>query len=350
MFERFTDGARRVVVLAQEEARLLNHNYIGTEHILLGLVHEGQGVAATALERLGVSLERTRARVEEIIGAGDQGPSGHVPFTPRAKKVLEMSLREALQLGRNYIGTEHILLGLIREGQGVAAQVLVQLGVDLHTARETVIGLLNRSPGDVVMSVRGSGAGTGSSFGLAIGERRCSFCLRSEERVTRLVRGRGAWICDECVNAAADLVAGAGSDTKRLRLRPRLVTQPQSEAAEGAIEYAFETVFGGDASADERLALIEESVGLGDAVEHLMVAGRNVGDPDVWVDAVRFLSTDEAEVHWSPTLVGGGRVTLHGFAVLDGGVWKVGLPTFRRVAALAGVAVPADPTPDEASE
>ena len=131
MFERFTDRARRVVVLAQEEARLLNHNYIGTEHILLGLIHEGEGVAAKALESLGISLEAVRAQVEEIIGHGGTAPSGHIPFTPRAKKVLELSLREALQLGHNYIGTEHILLGLIREGEGVAAQVLVKLGADL---------------------------------------------------------------------------------------------------------------------------------------------------------------------------------------------------------------------------
>ena len=143
MFERFTDRARRVVVLAQEEARLLNHNYIGTEHILLGLIHEGEGVAAKALESLGISLEAVRNQVEEIIGQGGTSPSGHIPFTPRAKKVLELSLREALQLGHNYIGTEHILLGLIREGEGVAAQVLVKLGADLSRVRQQVIQLLS---------------------------------------------------------------------------------------------------------------------------------------------------------------------------------------------------------------
>src|SRR5918994_1612128 len=144
MFERFTDRARRVVVLAQEEARMLNHNYIGTEHILLGLIHEGEGVAAKALESLGISLEAVRAQVEEIIGQGQSAPTGHIPFTPRAKKVLELSLREALQLGHNYIGTEHILLGLIREGEGVAAQVLVKLGADLSRVRQQVIQLLSR--------------------------------------------------------------------------------------------------------------------------------------------------------------------------------------------------------------
>ena len=159
MFERFTDRARRVVVLAQEEARLLNHNYIGTEHILLGLIHEGEGVAAKALESLGISLEAVRAQVEEIIGQGGSSPSGHIPFTPRAKKVLELSLREALQLGHNYIGTEHILLGLIREGEGVAAQVLVKLGADLSRVRQQVIQLLSGYSGGAAGGEGSSGAG-----------------------------------------------------------------------------------------------------------------------------------------------------------------------------------------------
>jgi hypothetical protein len=142
MFERFTDRARRVVVLAQEEARLLNHNYIGTEHILLGLIHEKEGVAARALTELGISLEAIRVEVVEIIGRGATAPSGHLPFTPRSKKVLELSLREALQLGHNYIGTEHILLGLIREGEGVAARVLVKLVGSRDRVRQQVIRVL----------------------------------------------------------------------------------------------------------------------------------------------------------------------------------------------------------------
>ncbi|HTV11852.1 MAG TPA: ATP-dependent Clp protease ATP-binding subunit [Acidimicrobiales bacterium] len=143
MFERFTDRARRVLVLAQEEARLLNHNFIGTEHILLGLIHEGEGVAAKALESLGISLEAVREKVEETIGPAGTSTTGSPPFTPRAKKVLELSLREALQLGHNYIGTEHMLLGLVREGEGVAAQVLVSLGADLSRVRQQVIQLLS---------------------------------------------------------------------------------------------------------------------------------------------------------------------------------------------------------------
>ncbi len=155
MFEKFTDKARRVVVLAQEEAKLLKHNYIGTEHILLGLIHEGEGVAAKALEALGINLEQVREQVQEIIGQGQQAPSGHIPFTPRAKKVLELSLREALQLGHSYIGTEHLLLGLIREGEGVAAQVLTKLGADTNKVRQQVIQLLSGYQGKETVAVGG---------------------------------------------------------------------------------------------------------------------------------------------------------------------------------------------------
>ncbi|HUA94878.1 MAG TPA: Clp protease N-terminal domain-containing protein, partial [Acidimicrobiales bacterium] len=158
MFERFTDRARRVLVLAQEEARLLNHSFIGTEHILLGLIHEGEGVAAKALESLGISLEAVREKVEETIGMAGSAPSGSPPFTPRAKKVLELSLREALQLGHSYIGTEHMLLGLVREGEGVAAQVLVSLGADLGRVRQQVIQLMSGYQGKEAV-----GAGPGSS-------------------------------------------------------------------------------------------------------------------------------------------------------------------------------------------
>jgi ATP-dependent Clp protease ATP-binding subunit ClpC len=165
MFERFTDRARRVVVLAQEEARMLNHNYIGTEHILLGLIHEGEGVAAKALESLNISLEAVRQQVEEIIGQGQAAPTGHIPFTPRAKKVLELSLREALQLGHNYIGTEHILLGLIREGEGVAAQVLQKLGADLNRVRQTVIQLLSGYTGGKGETTPGGGSPEGQQSG-----------------------------------------------------------------------------------------------------------------------------------------------------------------------------------------
>ena len=142
MFERFTDGARRVMVLAQEEAGALNHNYIGTEHLLLALIHEGEGVAAKALASLNISLDAAVQQVEEIIGRGQAPPTGHIPFTPRAKNVLELSFREALRLGHNHIGTEHLLLGLVREGEGVGAQNLWRLGAELNRVGQTVIELL----------------------------------------------------------------------------------------------------------------------------------------------------------------------------------------------------------------
>ena len=147
MFERFTDRARRVIVLAQEEARALQHNYIGTEHLLLGLIREGEGIAAKALTAKGVSLDDTRKQVEEMIGKGTAAPNGHIPFTPHAKQVLELSLREALQLGHSYIGTEHILLGLIREGEGVGTQVLIKMDVDLGELRSTTIDLIRGNSG-----------------------------------------------------------------------------------------------------------------------------------------------------------------------------------------------------------
>jgi ATP-dependent Clp protease ATP-binding subunit ClpC len=143
MFERFTDRARRVVVLAQEEARMLEHNYIGTEHLLLALIHEGEGVAAKALRALDVDLDTLRREVEALVGRGQQPPKGHIPFTPRAKKVLELALRESVQLGHDYIGTEHLLLGIVREGEGPAAQVLQQRGIELNTVRQEVIRLLH---------------------------------------------------------------------------------------------------------------------------------------------------------------------------------------------------------------
>jgi ATP-dependent Clp protease ATP-binding subunit ClpC len=192
MFERFTDRARRVVVLAQEEARMLNHNYIGTEHILLGLIHEGEGVAAKALESLGIALEGVRQQVEEIIGQGQQAPSGHIPFTPRAKKVLELSLREALQLGHNYIGTEHILLGLIREGEGVAAQVLVKLGADLNRVRQQVLQLLSGYQGKEPAEAGAGGRGEGTpSSSLVLDQFGRNLTVAAREGKLDPVIGRG---------------------------------------------------------------------------------------------------------------------------------------------------------------
>ena len=165
MFERFTDRARRVVVLAQDEARGLKHNYIGTEHLLLGLISEGEGVAAKALETMEIKGEAVRASVIEIIGEGEKPVEGHIPFTPRAKRVFELSLREALQLGHNYIGTEHLLLGLLKEGEGVAAQVLTKQGADLAQVRQTVIQMLSGYQRGDDEGRESVGAGVGGSGG-----------------------------------------------------------------------------------------------------------------------------------------------------------------------------------------
>ena len=200
MFERFTDRARRAIVLAQEEARLLNHNYLGTEHLLLGLIHQGDGVAAKTLESLGISLADARTQVEETIGRGGQAPSDHIPFTPRAKKVLELSLREAQQLGHNYIGTEHMLLGLVREADGVAALVLRNLGADLARVRQQVIQLL--SYGGATGPTGPEGKPAGPPF-TGIIPAPCSFCgTRSPDCGTLFIGSSGALICEHCVAIA----------------------------------------------------------------------------------------------------------------------------------------------------
>jgi ATP-dependent Clp protease ATP-binding subunit ClpC len=223
VFERFTDRARRVVVLAQEEARLLNHNYIGTEHILLGLIHEGEGVAAKALESLGISLEAVRAQVEEIIGHGGQAPSGHIPFTPRAKKVLELSLREALQLGHNYIGTEHILLGLIREGEGVAAQVLVKLGADLSRVRQQVIQLLSGYAGGGGKETAGAASG-GSGQAATEGQPSGSLVLDQFGRnLTQLARDKKL---DPVIGRAKEIERVMQVLSRRTKNNPVLIGEP----------------------------------------------------------------------------------------------------------------------------
>jgi ATP-dependent Clp protease ATP-binding subunit ClpC len=196
MFERFTDRARRVVVLAQEEARLLNHNYIGTEHLLLGLIHEGEGLAAKALESLGVTLDQVRSQVEDMIGVGTATPQGHIPFTPRAKKVLELSLREALQLGHNYIGTEHILLGLLREGEGVAAQVLLKIGLDMQKVRQTVLQLMQGYQGQQGEGKASGEAPSGSlvldQFGRNLtalaSQNKLDHCIGREKEIERVMQ------------------------------------------------------------------------------------------------------------------------------------------------------------------
>jgi ATP-dependent Clp protease ATP-binding subunit ClpC len=246
LFERFTDRARRVVVLAQEEARLLNHNYIGTEHILLGLIHEGEGVAAKALESLGISLEAVRSQVEEIIGQGGSSPSGHIPFTPRAKKVLELSLREALQLGHNYIGTEHILLGLIREGEGVAAQVLVKLGADLSRVRQQVIQLLSGYSGPAASGSSSSGPGekAGTSGNPASGETPSGSLILDQfgRNLTQLAREKAL---DPVIGRARETERVMQVLSRRTKNNPVLIGEP-GVGKTAIVEGLAQAIAGGD--------------------------------------------------------------------------------------------------------
>jgi hypothetical protein len=247
VFERFTDRARKVLALAQEEALLLNHSFIGTEHILLGLIHEGEGIGAKALESLGISLEAAREKVEQTIGPAGSGPTESPPFTPRAKKVLDLSLREALQLGHNYIGTEHILLGLVREGEGVAAEVLVSLGADLPQVRQQVIALISgyqghagptglRVPGPIVRPRRteSSPVPIGDSWTVQVVRAGTTPAVFADayEAMERLATGLGVSLDDLRIGVTSiETNEGPG-----LRLIARHETANDSEAPRGNAE------------------------------------------------------------------------------------------------------------------
>ncbi len=219
MFERFTDRTRRVLVLAQEEARHLDHSFIGTQHILLGLLHEGDGIAAQALTQIDVSLEAVRESVSKKIKPPGGPTTGSPSFTPRVDKVLELSLREAMELGHNNIGTEHILLGLVREEECVAAQVLVALGADLHRVRQTIIRLLGgieqsseTSPG-AAQTASDSWMATPPADSRRTSFAKCSFCGRQPPETGRLMAGENAYICEHCLGELSDKpVIGDTSD------------------------------------------------------------------------------------------------------------------------------------------
>jgi hypothetical protein len=349
VFERFTDRARRVVVLAQEESRLLNHDYIGTEHLLLGLVHEGQGIAAQALESLGISLEAVRGQVEAIIGHGVAAPSGHIPFTPRAKKVLELSLREALQLGHNYIGTEHILLGLIREGEGVAAQVLVKLGADLSSVRQQVTQLLAgassvsglRADPTVFETSRSSGAMFSAGPAAPVRAPRCSFCLRDLWEVDHYVVGPGATMCDVCIAAARDALDAVSQDRHLLVLPPRVFGTPPAQAA-GVIEEivrALNAVFGAELN-EQSAPYMEDGEEL---VPTLLAALARFPDTHVTeavVERVRFSTPDEVSVGFALVLDTGERSPFVGTVIRVGTQWSVTRTTVADVLRGSGVYLP----------
>jgi hypothetical protein len=361
VFERFTDRARRVLVLAQEEARLLNHGFIGTEHILLGLISEGDGVAAKALAQMEVSLEDVRAMVEEVIGLSGTAPVGSPPFTPRAKKVLELSLREAIQLGHNYIGTEHMLLGLVREGEGVAAQVLVSMGADLARVRETVIRLLSGYGGPETGS---SGPGLGADQpargwrSWSGGRPRarlaaCSFCGLRPPESGQLVSGADAFICERCVRHWFDsLSTGRRSQpfsytqtAQLLEVDP--VGPPPEDEATARAEIAAAYAASAHASED---GLSVPSVELGSNLGPTLLRAqeRNPLPPpsetSIEVQEVSFLDQAHAAVWFTITVDGVPRLgTRRGDAVVVDGIWKMARSTFCALMALAGVDCPPEP-------
>ncbi len=350
MFERFTDRARRVLVHAQEEARLLNHGFIGTEHLLLGLIQEGEGVAARALSELDVSLVAVRSKVEETIGLTGSRGTGSPPFTPRAKKVLDLALREALQLGHSYIGTEHILLGLVREGEGVGAQVLESLGVDLPRVRQQVMRLLSGYEGGE-LGVDPNPPSAGGPFSIA-GVVSCSFCGRGSPESGQLIAGSNAYICEHCIREWSFRLGGTRSRQVRsssIRDAGLPLSGQAPEDIESA-ETAIRAAFAGSSTESEDGASVP-TIEKGEALGPVLVAAkkrrRDVVPLDAevltLVDEVVFTDPNHAAVLFS--IVANGRTMLsrhRGDAVLVDGAWKVARSTFCGLMAMAGVPCPPD--------
>ncbi len=349
MFERFTDRARRVLVLAQEEARLLNHSFIGTEHILLGLIHEEEGVAARALSELGITLVAARSKVEEVIGLSGGAPFGSPPFTPRAKKVMELALREAMQLGHNYIGTEHLLLGVVREGEGVATQVLVGLGADLARVRQQVMRILSAHEGGepTLPAVGPFPPGRAGSARVVV----CSFCGRGSPESGLLVSGTNAYICEHCIRDWYGRVGQAGA--RRIRLSavspepglPGAGRPPEdAEQAEADIRAAFA---GSGTESDDGASVptVQGGETLGPVLAMAKERHRDLAPPEVdvviSVEELVFTDPEHAAVWFSLSL--GERRVLprrRGDAVLADGAWKVARSTFCDLMALAGIPCP----------
>jgi hypothetical protein len=345
MFERFTDSSRRVVVLAQEESRLLGHDYIGTEHILLGLVHESDCVGAKALDSLGISLEAVRRQVEAVIGRGARPASGHIPFTARAKKVLELSLREALQLGHNYIGSEHILLGLIREREGVAAEVLMKLGVDFGRLRQQLEAHAGGRPPERLTT--GSTGGYGSFVGLPMmtGRDACSFCGRDLWDVERHVASTSARICEECVKACQRAIGEAAdqgvSGHEPLRLPPRVFgAQPPDDAAVSAVAEAFTVAIGGTGTEEERARHLEDGALLAPLLGR--ARARYPQSVGVVVQRVRFVAPARAQIRFA-VLLDRTEIPLEGEAVQQDGHWRVSRATICQLLSMAGITPPPGP-------
>ena len=347
-------------MLAQEEARLLNHSFIGTEHILLGLIDEQEGIAAKALESLGISPDAVREKVVETIGQAGTGPGGSPPFTPRAKKVLELSLREALQLGHSYIGTEHLLLGLVREGEGAAATVLVSLGADLGRVRQQVIKLMSGNQGT---ESAGTAQGTGSAENPSFVRRHnlpgarlvvCSFCGLPPPGSGQLVSGDNAFICERCIQHWFRVMCAGTPVEVGPAVWPRSPSQviptgpPPADPDAARVE--IETAFAAQGTTSEdgaSVPSVERGEDLGPCVAMAKARNRGIAPEGAevvhTVDEIVFIDHEHAAVWFSISI--DGRVMLHrhrGDAVVVDGQWKMARSTFCHIMSMGGVQCPPD--------
>jgi hypothetical protein len=356
VFERFTDRSRRVLVLAQEEAHLLNHAFIGTEHILMGLIHEGEGIAAKALESLGITLEAVRGKVEETIGMAGSAPSAP-PFTPRAKKVLELSLREALQLGHSYIGTEHMLLGLVREGEGVAAQVLISLGADLSRVRQQVIQLMS-GLGEPA-SPMGPAASVGGVFWsrdpsqepfwvpppIVRPEPHCLFCGRELWEFDHFVSAGDGAICSECIEGAHQALEQATPTRQEVFLAPRVFGRLPDDQAVEEVASVLRIAFQWGASPEELSGAIED---FDELHPFLMLAGERfpIAVIGTALDRIRFVDDSHAAVRFRLIFNGGGSLPRQGQVHRHDNHWRVDRGTVAAMLTAGGIRVPPRDPPE----
>lgn len=347
MFERFTDRARRVLVLAREEARLLGEPHIGTEHLLLGLIREDEGIAAQALRSVGVTLEAVREKVEEAGGTAGKAPSPSPPFTPRTKKVLELSLREAMQLGHSHIGTEHLLLALLREGEGVGAQVLVSLGADLARVRQQVLQLMpgGRAPGPVEQPhTRVVQTVLAGEQPMEVEEPpwlRCSLCGRSLWETARFVVGAGGRACEECVRAGSGMLDASAPEHRELALPPRVAAQPLDDALVQAVVAAIEGALGRTAGPAGWATHVEEPARFEPLLSQLGERWGRSGP--VRVTEVGLVNPQLAHVRFQLTFDAGREVSAAGQLRRHESRWAVTAETLTVLLRRAGVDVPPIP-------